>query len=117
MKLLQRRVAPTAAELSMAARTAKEAATAEQVPAELAADQLDEDEIMATNMYCITEALSTINTKFAIGTEDMTITLSPGVSRYDNRVLWCVAMMLWFFWIITIANYACAIACEILCEE
>ena len=61
-----KQAAPTAADLTMAARAAKEAAMAEQVYAELAADQLDEDDIMATNNFCITNAVSAINAKFAI---------------------------------------------------
>jgi hypothetical protein len=96
----------------MAALAAKEAATAEQVSAELAADQLDEDEIMATNNFCITNAVSAINAKFAIEKDDMTIIPSPGVSKKGHCVLWSVsfyfrwqAMRLWL-----IANY------EILCE-
>ena len=81
-----KQAAPTAADLTMAARAAKEAAMAEQVYAELAADQLDEDEIMATNNFRITNAVSVINAKFAIEKDDMTIIPSPGVS---NKVTVC----------------------------
>jgi hypothetical protein len=45
----------------------------------LAADQLDEDEIIATNNFCITNAVSATNAKFAIEKDDMMIITSPGV--------------------------------------
>ena len=76
----------------MAARAAKEAATAERVSAELAADQLDEDEIMATDNFCITNAVSATNVKFAIEKDVMTIIPTPGVYQKCNRVLWSVKL-------------------------